>query len=141
MRFGKGLRDQRDPDDDLGSGADPGEKAVNAELERRMRQSLEPGEDAVDEDTERQRAYPADIVGDDPEHEAAERPAEQPDGADNSADSADIGNARLPAQQLGQGRPKHERKQPEIGCVERPAGPRDKEHQPLIPGDDAYKPQ
>ena len=75
---------------------DPGEKAENAELERRLRQTLQRGEHAEDQDAERQRAHPADIIGDDAEREAAERPAQQPRRADEPADPPDIGGGRVP---------------------------------------------
>jgi len=98
MGLGKGLGHQRNADDYFRSSADPGKEAVNAEVERRLCQSLQSGEDAVDQDAERECANPADIVCNDSEREAADRPAEQPDGAENAADPPDIGNAGIPAQ-------------------------------------------
>src|SRR6266481_7932926 len=123
------------PTDDLGPGADPGEETIDRKIDRRLRQPLQPGEDAVDQDAQRQGSNPADIVGDDAEGEAAERPAEQTDRAEEPADTADLGDRRLPAQELGQRRAQHQRKQTEIGGIERPARPNDKEDQPLIAGE------
>ena len=139
--FGKGLRHQRDADNDLGSGADPREKAIDPQIERRLRQPLKPGEDAVDHNAERQGAHPADVVGDDAESKTAQRPAEQPDGAEDPTDSADIGNARLSTQQLRQCRAQYQREQAKISGVERPARPGDKENQPLVPSNAPNKSQ
>src|SRR5260370_31829302 len=97
------------------------------------------GEDTENEDGERQGAARADIVGEVSETEAADRPAEQTDGAEDAADPADIRDAGISAQELRQGWPQHERKQTEIRRIERPAGPRDKEHQPLVPGNPPHK--
>src|SRR5216683_6970972 len=115
MDFGEGLGHQRDADDDFGPGADPGEEAIDPELQRRLREALQPGEDAVDQDAERQSSYAPDIIGDDAEHEASERPAEQSDGTEDPADASDLGDRRLSAQELGQRRAQYERKQTIIG--------------------------
>ena len=131
VALGEHLGDERDADDDLGAGADPGEKAENAELQRGLRQTLQRGEHAEDQDAERQRADPADIVGDDAEGEAAEGPAQQPRGADQAADPPDIGRGRV-RHQLLQRRLQNQRIEAEIGRIQRPAGPHDEEHQPLI---------
>ena len=39
--LGERLGDERDADDDLGAGPDPGEEAENAELQRRLRHALQ----------------------------------------------------------------------------------------------------
>jgi hypothetical protein len=42
VNLGEGLGHQRDADDDFGSGANPGEEAIDPKLEGRVRQSLQP---------------------------------------------------------------------------------------------------
>src|SRR5262249_22157634 len=127
-RFG----DQGNSNNNLAAGAKPAEEAKDAQLQWGMRETLQRREYAVGENADGEGAYPADVVGDDSEQEAAERPAQQADHAQDAADAADIGQRRVAAEQLGQSRTKDERVEAEVGCVERPAGPDDKENQPLI---------
>jgi len=135
VRLGKRFGDQRDRDHQLGPGAEPGDEAEQAELPGFLRNALQAGENAVDQDAERQGSHPAEIIGDDAEHKPADRPAEQPDGGDQAADRADLRQSRIAAEQFGQGLAQHQPVQGEIGDVERPAGPGDEQHQPLIAGD------
>src|SRR5262249_6733487 len=132
--LGKGLGHQRNADDDFSSGADPGKEAIDPKLEGRVRQPLQPGKHAVDQDAERQSSDTPDIVRYDAEQKASRCPAEQPDSAEETADPTDLRNRRLPAQELGQSRTQHEREEAEISGVKRPAGPDDKENQPLVAG-------
>ena len=68
-----------------------------------------------------------------------DRPAQQADCGDDPADFEDLGQGRGAAQELGQGLTQHEAVEREIGDVERPPGPRDKQHEPLIIGDVAQR--
>ena len=133
MRLGEGLGNQRDADDDLGAGAEAGEKAEEAEL-KGLRETLQGGEHAEHQDAERQRAHPADIVGDDAEMKP---PNAQPSSPAmlKKPPTRPISASVACRQQLGQCRPQHQREQAEIGSVERPAGPHNDEHQPLVAGD------
>ena len=97
-----------------------------------MGETLQRREYAVGQNADGKRPYPADVVGDDAEHEAAECPAQQADHAQDAADPADIGYRRIAAEQLGQRRTKDKRVEAEVGCVERPAGPDNKKYRPLI---------
>src|SRR5438552_10517145 len=101
----------------------PAMKREQAELPNLLREPLQCGEDAVDQDAERQRAHPAEIVGDDAEKEAAERPAQEADRGQQAADRGDLGHRRAAAEQLGQGLAQDKPIKREIGDVEGPAGP------------------
>ncbi len=132
MALGERLRHQGNADYDFGAGAEAGEEAEDAKLERGLGEALAGGEDAEHQDAEGERPNPADIVGHHAEQEAAERPAEQPDHAEIAADLAELGHRRRAAEQFGQRRPQHDREQVEVGGVERPADPGNEKHGPLI---------
>ena len=117
----------------------PAMKREQAELPNLLREPLQCGEDAVDQDAERQRAHPAEIVGDDAEKEAADRPTQEADRGQEAADRADLRHRRRAAEQLGQGLAQYEAVEREVGDVERPPRPRDEEHEPLISGDVAQR--
>ena len=92
MRLAKGLGKQRNPDHQLGPGAESGDEAVDSKVEDALRKPLQRSEDAVERDAEGERAHPADIIGDDAEREAAEGPAQEPGHAEQSAIFADLGH-------------------------------------------------
>jgi len=132
VRLGKSFGDQRDRDHQLRARAEPGDEAKQAELPNLLREPLQCGEEAVDQDAERQRAHPAEIVGDDAEKEAPERPAQEADRGQQATDRADLCHCRAAAEQLGQGLAQNKPIKREIGDVEGPAGPSHEQHQPLI---------
>ena len=121
LRLGEDLGHQWNADDDFGAGADTGEEAQDAEHRGALREALQRGEYRDDGDAQRQGADAADIIGDDAEEEAAQRPAEQADHGEDAADPADIGDSRIAAHQFCQGRVQHKGEKPEIGAVEGPS--------------------
>jgi len=128
------LEERRAVEQPLHRGADPGQEAKDAKLRRSLREALQCREDAEDQDAQRQRPHPADIVRHHAEDEAADRPTQQADRRDQPAHRADLRHRRCAADQFGQGLPQYQPVEREIGDVERPARPRHKKHEPLIPG-------
>ena len=135
LRFAEHLGQQRNADDDLGSGADAGEEAIQTEIEQADRKPLHRGEKAIEPDAEHQRPHPADIVGQNAKNEPTGGPAEQAGHDQEAAIFADLGHL-LRRQQPGRGKPQqlterrlqHQREQPEIGRIERPAQPYHQKH-------------
>jgi len=119
--LGQDFGEQRDPDHQFGAGAEPGDKSVDRKVENALREALQCGENAVEGNAEGERAHPADIVGEDAEQKPAESPTQQPGHAEEAAIFADIGQWRIAAEQFRHCRLQHQRVQPEIGGVERPA--------------------
>ena len=98
LRLREGLGDQRDAHHQLRAGADTGEEAADAEHDRPLRETLQRGEDRHHHHAERQGANAADIVADNAEEEAADRPAEQPDHAEDATDPTNLGDRGIAAQ-------------------------------------------
>jgi hypothetical protein len=115
--------DERDAERPLAAHAHRGHEAQHRELHGRLDQRAQPGEERVGEDAEDHGAHAADAVAQPPEHDAAERGAQQEgrdDGAEPGADDA-IGVGTGGVQQFTQRRAAGNGEEADLHAVEHPA--------------------
>src|SRR5579884_730620 len=100
-----------------------------------LRQRGEASESRIDEDRDNQRLRAADAVGNEPEQDTAQRPADEEDRKDDAAVPADElrrgMTAGRPFQEFIQRGMEDERVDRRVHRVEDPSQPGDEENQPL----------
>jgi hypothetical protein len=118
VRVGECLGHQRDAEDNFSPRADPGEEAADAEGQGTVGEALQGGEDGHQHHTEHQCSHSPEVIAENAEHEAAERPAEQAGHTEQAANPADIRGGRVSTNQFGHRRVQHQGEQAEVGVVQ-----------------------